>query len=118
MAVYFVTDKPRALLNKFVARINQEEVEGKITTWKQHKDGEHFTHTSKDWHEKAFLKPKVEKDRLVFNIIKPKNVPVTWIVYAYYHGHLIETFVNHFHDDFTEATATAMPTTGDYCVDK
>jgi hypothetical protein len=118
MAIYFDTDKPQTLLNKFVARIDQEEVKGKITTWMQHKDGAHFTHTSKDWRDKAFLKPKVEKERLVFNIIKPESVDVTWIVYAYYHGHLIETFVSHFHDDFIEGIATAMPTTGDYCAHK
>ena len=118
MAVSFVTDKPWALLNQFFARIDQEEVKGKVTTWKQHKDAIHFTHTSTDWREKAFLRPKVEKDRLVFNIIKPERVAVTWIVYAYYHGHLIETFVNHFHEDFTEAIATSMPATGDYCTDK
>jgi hypothetical protein len=118
VAVYFDTSKPQALLDKFIARVNQKEVEGKITTWKQHKDKVHFTHTSAEWHEKAFMKPKVERDRLVFNIIQPQGVTVTWIVYAYYHGHLIETFINHFHDNFTEGKATSQGTTGDVLTNK
>jgi hypothetical protein len=37
------------------------------------------------------------------------------VVYAYYHGHLIETFLNHFDKDFTKAEATSLPTSGDHC---
>jgi hypothetical protein len=40
---------------------------------------------------------------------------VTSVVYAYYHGHLIETFLNHFDKDFTKGEATALPTSGDNC---
>jgi hypothetical protein len=115
MAVYFDTDKPQALLNKFIARVNQKEIEGKITTWEQHSDGKHYTHTAKEWHNKAFMKPSVGAGRLVFNIIKPQNATVSWIVYAYYHGHLIETFISHFHDDFTLGSGTHQPATGDVC---
>jgi hypothetical protein len=115
MAVYFDTDKPKALLNKFIVRVNQDEAEGKITTWKQHSDGKHYTHASKEWSGKAYMRPTVESGRLVFNIIKPQNSTITWIVYAYYHGHLIETFINHFHDDFSFGSASAQPTTGDVC---
>jgi hypothetical protein len=38
---------------------------------------------------------------------------VTKIVYGYYHGHLIETFLNHFDSDFSDGSATALPAAGD-----
>lgn len=115
MAVYFVTEKPKTLLKEFIRRVNQEEAEGKITTWVQHDDGKHFTHTSTQWKNKAFMKPTAETERIVFNIIKPKGKPITWPVYAFYHGHLIETFITHFHDDFSEAQATPLPDASDNC---
>ncbi len=97
-------------------RVNQQEAEGKITTWKQHSDGKHFTHTAKEWRDKAFMKPTVESGRLVFNIIKPQNSTITWIVYAYYHGHLLETFINHFSTTtLLWGLATPQPATGDVC---
>jgi hypothetical protein len=55
----------------------------------------------------------VKSDQLVFNVIKPKDTNVTTIVYGYYHGHLIETFLNHFDADFTAGRATAMPSADD-----
>jgi hypothetical protein len=115
MAIYFVTDKAQALLNKFVAKIDQHEAKGKITTWEKSDDGKYYTHTSAEWRKKAWIKPSVENARLVFNIIKPKDTNVSPVVYGYYHGHLIETFLNHFDADFTEGKATARATSGDNC---
>jgi hypothetical protein len=115
VAVYFTTEKPNGLLKKFIERVDQEEAKGKITTWRKHKDGEHFTHTSAEWGNKAWMKPHAEKGRLVFNIIKPKSETVSWAVYAYYHGHLIETFINHFNADFSGGQATSQPTSDDLC---
>ena len=115
MAIYFVSDRAQALLNKFVAKIDQKEAKGKITTWEKSDDGEYYTHTSAEWRKKAWVKPSVESSRLVFNIIKPKSTNVSAVVYGYYHGHLIETFLNHFDEDFSEGKATARATSGDHC---
>jgi hypothetical protein len=114
MAVSFLTDTPKTLLNKFDTKIDQHEAKGKITTWERSEDGEYYTHTSDEWKKKAWMKPQTKSDRLVFNI-KPKSSTVTATVYGYYHGHLIETFLNHFDTDFTEAKATAKAASDDYC---
>jgi len=115
MADYFLTDAPQSLLNEFNRRIAQTEPKGKITTWERSKDGDYYTHKSDEWGKKAWFKPSVERGRLTFNIIKPKDRNITTVVYGYYHGHLIETFLNHFDQDFTKAEATPCPTSGDRC---
>jgi hypothetical protein len=113
MAVTFSTDKPQALLNKFDAAISQKEQKGKIETWEKSDDGKYYTHKAKEWNKRAWFKPRTETGQLVFNIIKPKDQDIPVLVYAYYHGHLIETFLNHFDHDFTLAQATALATSGD-----
>lgn len=115
MAITFFTDASRSLLNEFDARIKQSEQKGKITTWEKSDDGIYYTHKASEWTKKAWLKPTVFKDGLVFNIIKPKNIDVTAVVYAYYHGHLIETFLNHFDKKFSTGAASALPTSDDLC---
>ena len=115
MAVNFMTDNAQALLDSFDSKIDQSEAKGKITTWEKSDDGKYYTHTSVDWRKKAWFKPKVETDRLVFNIIKPKDTNISTVVYGYYHGHLIETFLNHFDADFQTGRATARPTSSDNC---
>jgi hypothetical protein len=115
MAVHFHTDAPKALLAKFNAAIKQNEPKGKIDTWKLSEDGKYYTHTAERWTKKAWFKPSTSDKLLTFNIIKPKSQDVTSSVYAYYHGHLIETFLNHFKSDFSTAAATALTTAGDIC---
>ncbi|MBA3912914.1 MAG: hypothetical protein H0X25_03440 [Acidobacteriales bacterium] len=115
MAIYFVSANPQALLNAFDSRIEQDEAKGKITTWLKSADGEYYTHASAEWRKKAWFKPVVESTRLTFNIIKPKNAIISSTVYGYYHGHLIETFLNHFDDSFETGCATALPASGDHC---
>jgi hypothetical protein len=112
MAVYFYTSNPTDLLASFDARISQKEAKGKIVTW-QKKNGR-YTHIAENWAEKAWFKPVVETNRLTFNIIKPENTNVNDEVYAYYHGHLIETFLNHFDEDFSTGAASALATRGDF----
>ena len=115
MAVNFDTDTPKGLLSEFDARISQSEAKGKITTWEKSEDGKYYTHKATEWAKKAWFKAKITSGCLTFNILKPKNKSVTGVVYAYYHGHLIETFLNHFDNDFTLAKASALPTTDDNC---
>lgn len=113
MAITFDTASPEALLKAFDDRIKQTEQKGKITTWEKHRDGTHYTHKAEDWRNKAFLKSAVHQGKLVFNIIAPKDGAVSSAAYAYYHGHLIETFLNHFDTQFFNASASAMPIAGD-----
>jgi hypothetical protein len=114
MAVYFLTDTPNSLLTKFDKRIDQEDAKGKITTWERSKDGR-YTHKSDEWRRKAWFRPSIEQGRLTFNILSPANETLKITVYGYYHGHLIETFLNHFDKDFTATQAGALATIGDRC---
>ena len=115
MAVYFSTSDARGLLKAFDTAIAQKEEKGKITTWEKSDDGKYYTHKAKEWHAKAWFKPNTEDNRLTFNIVKSKNKNVTSSVYGYYHGHLIETFLNHFDDLFVAGQATALAARGDNC---
>ena len=113
MALYFSTTNPQALLNAFDARIKQAEAKGKITTWEK-VDG-HYTHRAEEWSRKAFFKPIINGSVLTFNIIKPKGANISTVVYGYYHGHLIETFLNHFDQSFSTVSASPLCAEGDRC---
>jgi hypothetical protein len=114
MAVHFECKDPRSLLDAFDARVTQLEPKGKITTWEKHTDGRHYTHRAPEWSRKAWLQPVIESHgRLTFQIIKPTGMNISTVVYAYYHGHLIETFLAHFDSMFSSAQASAMPASGD-----
>ena len=115
MAISFSTTDPKSLLNKFDAAISQTEPKGKIETWVRSDDGKYYTHKAPEWSKKAWLKAGTAPNELVFNIVRPQNSNVSSLVYGYYHGHLIETFLNHFDQLFTKGTATALPAAGDNC---
>ncbi len=113
MSVTFLTSNPQELLNSFNARIEQTEAAGKITTWVRSEDKLFYTHKAVEWANKAWFSPAVEAGKLTFNIIKPKNANISTTVYGYYHGHLIETFLNHFDKMFSVGQATALATVND-----
>jgi hypothetical protein len=108
MALSFKTTDPNKLLQAFKKAIN----EGRIVTWSYDADGD-FTHTAEQWKNSAWLRPKAKTERLVFNIIKPKNRNISSVVYAVYHGRFIESMLTHCDKLFTDADATAFPSTGD-----
>lgn len=115
MALHFMTADAKGLLAAFDARIAQDETKGKITTWQRvvQDNGVFYTHKSTEWAREAYFMATVRADRLTFNIIKPANKNVTRVAYGYYHGHLTETFLNHFDDRFSNAVSSARPETGD-----
>lgn len=112
MAVYFTTSNPSALLKKFKDAIQQDDAVGKITTWELDSDGD-VTHKADQWAKKCWLRPSIAYGQLVFNTIPPKDQNISITVYGYYHGHIIETFLNHFDKDFLEAKSTALPKSPD-----
>lgn len=112
MAVTFLTTDPSALLKAFQGKITQDEAEGSITTWEITGSG-NFTHKGKQYAKDAFFRASTAEGKLVFNLIRPKDKSVEVRAYGYYHGHLIETFLNHFDKQFTSASATALATKGD-----
>lgn len=101
MAIYFATKNPKGLHLAFDKAIDQ----GKITTWQRDNDGD-YTHKAAQWTTQLWLRPSEESGRLAFYTVPPSRKTILLVDYAYYHGHLIETVINHFPDAFTEASAT------------
>ena len=115
MSLSFNTSNPKALLGLFIEAINRESGEkGSITTWEVASDG-FFTHTSKEWAKKLWFKAKItpNNSQLVFLTLPPKGKSISVTAYGYYHGHLIETFLNHFEKEFTSVEASALASNGD-----
>lgn len=113
MAVDFYSPNPQELLKKFNKAIEQDEAKGKITTWVRSTDKQYYTHKAEAWNSKAWFRPAVKDGVLTFNIVKSQNSSISTVVYAYFHGHLTETFLNHFDSFFTKAISSAMPTSSD-----
>lgn len=114
MAVHFECTDPQTLLRNFDAHILQRESVGRITTWEKSQDGQYYTHRAAEWARKAWFKAGVQGNCLSFYIVKSRDVELTGRAYAYYHGHLIETFLAHFDTQFTRATASALAEPGDF----
>ena len=112
MSVTFATTKPQALLDAFKKRVNQDEQKDKITTWEENKQG-NFTHKAPQVAKQAYMCPVVGDNVLTFNIRAPKGEPISDYIYAYYHGHLTETFITHFKSYISTASSTAAPAKGD-----
>lgn len=108
MAVRVFCSAPRELLANIKARIG----DGSIDTWAVDADGD-FTHSPEQWKNKAWLRPLVLEDRLVFRIIPPKSKTISKGVYGVFHGRFIEMLLTHFDLQFDRAIATALPTDGD-----
>jgi hypothetical protein len=106
MALFLTTTDPSGLLAEFKKRVKQTEQKGKITTWEENQQG-NFTHKADQVRGEAWFCPTVEKGRLAWYLKSPKGKTMTRYVYAYYHGHMTETFVNHFPTLFSNATSTA-----------
>ncbi|RQO62198.1 hypothetical protein [Pseudomonas sp. KBW05] len=118
MSVRFYTSSAKSLLKAFDDRIKQKEKEGSITTWMKNKQ-DYYTHKSERWGGKCYFKARTDvSGKLIFNVIPPAGEIVTSEIYAFYHGHIIETFLNHFTSQFTVGEATAKPTNKDRLVSK
>jgi len=108
MAVNVFCDNPIDLLNKIKASIH----DGSIETWLIDKDSD-LTHSPAQWKNQAWFRPTVGAGKLVFYIIGPQSKRMSRTVYGVYHGRLIEMLLTHFDLQFSRASATALPTTGD-----
>ena len=114
MSVKFFTNNPESLLADFKKKITQREQEGSIATWEITATGA-FTHKGQQYTKDAFFRAdaRLSDGFLLFRIIRPEGKSISQRAYAYYHGHLIETFLNHFDKQFSNASASALPEDGD-----
>src|SRR5580700_10122399 len=108
MAAYFFTNGGTQLLAAFKKAIDDKHV----LPWTYDQDSD-FTHSTDQWCNKAWLRPKVQNDRLTLNILKPQNGTISWEIYGIYHGRFIESMTVHCHDRFTSSGASATPTSDD-----
>jgi len=108
MAVRAFTDDPEKLL----LALKEAIAEGVIETWQIDSDGD-LTHTSAQWGRRAWMRPRVLDDRLLFNIIASKKEAMSKTVYAVYHGRLIQALLTHFDDKIKNVSASGKGTSGD-----
>ncbi len=108
MALNVYCSDPAGLLAAIRKAIREREVD----TWLMDKDGD-FTHSPEQWRYRAWLRPKVRDDLLVFNILGRRNEKMSKTVYAVYHGRFAEILLTHFDGEFTRLSATALATPGD-----
>ncbi len=108
MAVRAFTAEPEVLFSALKKAI----ADGVIETWRIDSDGD-LTHTSTQWGGRAWMRPKVLEDRLLFNIIASKKEKMSKTLYGVYHARLIQTLLIHFDKRMTTISATAVGTTGD-----
>ncbi len=108
MSVQIITNSPSSLLTAF----KKAMIEKRIVTWSCDSQGD-FTHETNQWKNLAWFRPQIQSDRIVLNIIKPKNNNISREIYAIYHGRIIESFLAHFDESFKTAFATAIPENGD-----
>jgi hypothetical protein len=108
MAITFQTTDSAALLHKFKKAIDEK----RVLTWTYDKDGD-FTHNTDQWRNWAWLRPKHTTTGLTMIILCPQNRPISTETYAIYHGRFIESMLAHCDTSFTNAIATAVPSSGD-----
>lgn len=102
----FITTRPQALKNEFDKLI----ADGDVRTWEKDKDGD-YTHRATQWKSRAWLRPEVVAGTsLTFTILFRTSETEKRLVYSYYHGHMVETFLNHLFGSFSKVEATPIPT--------
>ena len=108
MAVYARTSNPKGLLDK----IKDYNKKRKIESWKYDADGD-FTHIPEQWENKAWFRPNIESERLVFGLLGNKNIEMSKSLYAIYHGRFIEMLLTHFDTDISVTWPSSGKTTYD-----
>ena len=104
MALIIKTSNPSGLLMEIKKSIDSKAIE----TWSYDSDND-FTHTPDQWKNNAWLRPKLYEGELRFGIFGQKDIKLTKLIYAVYHGRFAEMLLNHFDEEFSEVKATAMP---------
>lgn len=97
MAIIVHTRYPDELRNQIRSGIDSQE----INTWQYDADGD-FTSMTVLWKNRAWFRPYIEPDNLVFAILGRKDSLLTVTEYAYYHSRFAEMLMAHFSNDITE----------------
>lgn len=108
MAIIIKTNNGAAIVQAIKKAIDNKEIE----TWSYDKDGD-FTHTAKQWINKAWFRPRLYQGELRFGLLGQKGVDMKKIVYSIYHGHFVEMLLTHFDDQFAVVQTTSQITEPD-----
>lgn len=98
--------------SKLLADIKLAIDKGTVATWTYDSDGD-FTHSADQWKHRAWLRPTISSEGIVFKILTPKETTMTGVVYGIFHGRFIEMLLTHFDLSFSQVVATALPSRGD-----
>ena len=91
MAIFVKTNEPAELLNRIREGIRKKNID----TWLCDSAGD-FTHDTDQWRYRAWIRPFVETDRIVFGILCRKDHNLSIADYAIYHGRFAEMLLRHF----------------------
>lgn len=105
MAVVAFCSDPSNLIRQLKRAI----IEGHVVTWSVDQDGD-LTHSTGQWKNHAWMRPRLGVDKVIFNILPPRTQPISRETYAIYHGRLIEMLLAHFDRLISSVAATSMPT--------
>lgn len=105
MAIYVNTSNPQSLVDG----IKQQIKEGKIDAWLCDDDGD-FTHNNEQWRYKAWMRPVVETERVVFGVLCRKDKNLSVVDYAIYHGRFVEMLLTHFDKDCSDIKVSPLAT--------
>lgn len=113
MAVFVSTDKASELLSEIKKAIDDHDV----VTWEYDSEGD-FTHVPEQWKGRAWLRPHIETNRIVFGIVDRKDVNLSIDEYAVFHGRFVEMLLEHFDKKCTDIRVSPLGTEYDIIVTK
>lgn len=104
MAIYVETLNPKQIVENIKKKID----DNKIDTWSYDADGD-FVHDVDQWRYSAWLRPRIENNRVVFGILGRTDRKMSTVEYAVYHGRFVEMLLSHFDDDCNAINVTPLP---------
>ena len=108
MAIFVKTTTPTMLVENIKKNINEH----KIDTWSVDSDND-FTHDVDQWRYRAWIRHRIEDGRVVFYVICRKDVNMSIVEYAVYHGRFVEMLLAHFDKECAAIEVSPLATNYD-----
>lgn len=107
MAIYIKTKNPQHLIDNINKLIRDRD----IVTWTVDREGD-YTIDRDQWRFRAWMRPVVEQNRLVIEIIQSRKFSLTSELYGVYHGRFVTTILAHFYNEIEGIDVTPHPVIG------
>lgn len=108
MSIHVTTDDPSRLLRRIRSRVE----DGEIGDWLCDDEGD-FTLSDPRFRKRAWMRPRVEDERLSFAILGPRGETLTRRTYGVYHARFMEMLLLYFDSEFARVSASALATIRD-----